>query len=208
MGEQKAWENRTTIYLAAAAGAEFVADIFLCPLESCRIRSVSDPAYATSLRGVAAKLLREQGPIRGFYSGFGPMLFKQIPYAMAKFAVQGRCAEIAYYSMDSSPRDCGSFVNTGISLATGVVAGVASAIISHPADGLLTKMNKGGTGDNLSIPRRMAKVAKETGVARLFTEGLGARCAMTGILTALQFGIFDTVLRSLGAEKFHFHAPS
>ena len=29
MGEEKAWENKTQIYLAAAAGAEFVADLFL-----------------------------------------------------------------------------------------------------------------------------------------------------------------------------------
>jgi len=30
---------------------------------------------------------------------------------------------------------------------------------------------------------------------------------MIGGLTALQFDIFDTVMRGLGAEKFHFHAP-
>merc|ERR1719159_240295 len=90
MGERKAWDNRTAIYLGAAAGAEFIADIFLCPLEACRIRSVSDPAYAPSLPSVAARMAREEGVIRGFYSGFGPILFKQIPYTMAKFAVQGR----------------------------------------------------------------------------------------------------------------------
>merc|ERR1719424_1001060 len=48
-GEQKAWDNRTAIYLGATAGAEFVADVFLCPLESCRIRAVSDPTYADGL---------------------------------------------------------------------------------------------------------------------------------------------------------------
>merc|ERR1719181_1275861 len=46
MGEKKAWENRTAIYLGAAAGAEFIADIFLCPLEAFRIRAVSDPSFA------------------------------------------------------------------------------------------------------------------------------------------------------------------
>jgi len=30
---------------------------------------------------------------------------------------------------------------------------------------------------------------------------------MIGTLTALQFGIFDTVMGSLGASKFHFHNP-
>ena len=31
LGEQAAWDNRTSIYLASAAIAEFIADIFLCP---------------------------------------------------------------------------------------------------------------------------------------------------------------------------------
>jgi hypothetical protein len=31
MGEQAAWNSRTSIYLASAAIAEFIADIFLCP---------------------------------------------------------------------------------------------------------------------------------------------------------------------------------
>merc|ERR1711953_259461 len=207
MGEKKAWENRTAIYLGAAARAEFVADCFLCPLEACRIRSVSDPGYASSLPGVAARLIKEEGVVRGFYSGFGPILFKQIPYTMAKFAVQGRAAESMYNGMGSSPDKIGAIANTGVSLASGVIAGVVSAIISHPADTLLSKMNVKGAGGDGSIPSRMLNVTKEIGVMKLCTTGLGARCVMIGTLTALQFGIFDTVMRTLGAEKFHFHAP-
>jgi len=207
MREQKAWDNRTAIYLGAAAGAEFIADCFLCPLEACRIRSVSDPGYAATLPGVAARLIKEEGVIRGFYSGFGPILFKQIPYTMAKFAVQGRAAELMYDSLGKKPSDLGALGNTGISLASGVIAGVVSAIISHPADTLLSKMNKKGAGGDGSIPTRMLNVTKEMGVINLCTTGLGARCVMIGTLTALQFGIFDTVMRTLGAEKFHFHEP-
>jgi len=207
VGDKKAWDNRTAIYLGAAAGAEFIADCFLCPLEACRIRSVSDPGYASSFPGVAARLVKEEGVIRGFYSGFGPILFKQIPYTMAKFAVQGRAAEYVYANMGKSPADCGAVLNTGVSLGTGVIAGVVSAIISHPADTLLSKVNKAGAGGDGSIPSRMMNIAKETGAAKLCTQGLGARCVMIGTLTALQFGIFDTVMRSLGAEKFHFHKP-
>jgi len=207
MGEKKAWENRTAIYLGAAAGAEFVADCFLCPLEACRIRSVSDPGYAPSLPGVAARLIKEEGVIRGFYSGFGPILFKQIPYTMAKFAVQGRAAESIYGSMGKSPKECGVGMNTLVSLGSGVVAGVVSAIISHPADTLLSKVNKAGAGGDGSIASRMINITKENGVINICTQGIGARCVMIGTLTALQFGIFDTVMRTLGAEKFHFHNP-
>merc|ERR1711988_958222 len=111
LGEKKAWDNRTAIYLGAAAGAEFIADCFLCPLEACRIRSVSDPGYANGLAGVAARLIKEEGVVRGFYSGFGPILFKQIPYTMAKFAVQGRCAEMIYGGMNTDPKKCSGLMN-------------------------------------------------------------------------------------------------
>merc|ERR1711963_485436 len=170
--------------------------------------AVSDPGYASSLPGVAARLIKEEGVIRGFYSGFWPILFKQVPYTMAKFAVQGRVAEAMYKNMGKSPSDCGALLNTGVSLSSGVVAGVVSAIISHPADTLLSKVNKAGAGGDGSIPSRMMNITKETGVVKLCTQGLGARCVMIGTLTALQFGIFDTVMRGLGAEKFHFHAPA
>jgi len=208
IGEKKAWDNRTAIYLGAAAGAEFIADIFLCPLEACRIRSVSDPSYGSSLPGVASRLIKEEGVIRGLYSGFGPILFKQVPYTMAKFAVQGRVAEAMYKNMGKSPAECGFALTTGVSLSSGTVAGVVAAIISHPADSLLTKVNKAGAGGDGSIPSRMMNITTETGVMKLCTQGLGARCVMIGTLTALQFGIFDTVMRTLGAEKFHFHAPA
>merc|ERR1711860_310780 len=188
----------------AAAGAEFIADIFLCPLEACRIRSVSDPGYASSLPGVAARLIKEEGVIRGFYSGFGPILFKQVPYTMAKFAVQGRVAESMYNSMGTTADQLGSLADTGVMLGSGVVAGVAAAIISHPADTLLSKVNKAGAGGDGSIPSRMMNITKETGVVKLCTQGLGARCVMIGTLTALQFGIFDSVMRALGASKFNF----
>jgi solute carrier family 25 phosphate transporter 3 len=207
MGEEKAYNNRTAIYLGAAAGAEFVADCFLCPLEAARIRAVSNPDYGNGLVGVATRLMKEEGILRGFYSGFGPILFKQIPYTMAKFAVQGRAAEAMYGGMGSSPEKLGAAMNMGVSLSSGVIAGVAAAIISHPADTLLSKMNKAGEGGTGSIPSRMMNVTKQMGVANLCTTGLGARCVMIGTLTALQFAIFDSILRVLGAEKFHFHAP-
>jgi len=134
-------------------------------------------------------------------------LFKQIPYTMAKFAVQGMVADGWYASMNCKPSDCGQAYNTCVSLGSGTIAGVVAAIISHPADTLLSKVNKAGAGGDGPIPERMMNITKETGVVKLCTQGLGARCVMIGTLTALQFGIFDTVMGALGASKFHFHAP-
>ena len=48
---------------------------------------------AIQLAHGATRLVKEEGVIRGFYSGFGPICMKQIPYTMAKFAVQGAAAQ-------------------------------------------------------------------------------------------------------------------
>jgi len=71
---------------------------------------------------------------------------------MAKFAVQGAAAESIYGSMGKTPADLSKGANVGVSLLSGVIAGVAAAIISHPADTLLSKVNKAGAGGwNYSI---------------------------------------------------------
>jgi len=208
MGVEKAWANKTQIYLAAAAGAEFIADIFLCPLESTRIRLVSDPTFAKGLGDGAARLMKEEGVIRGFYSGLGPILLKQIPYTMAKFAVQGKAADAIYASMGKTSKDLSPGQNLGVSIGSGLIAGVAAAIISHPADTLLSKVNKAGAGGEGSIITRLGRIAGEIGFVKLATVGLGARCVMIGTLTALQFAIFDTIMEATGAAKFQFTDPA
>ncbi|KAJ3223716.1 hypothetical protein HDU81_008988 [Chytriomyces hyalinus] len=207
LGDEAAWNNRVAIYLGAAAAAEFVADIFLCPLEATRIRLVSNPSFANGLADAFPKIIKQDGIIKGFYSGFGPILFKQIPYTMAKFAVQGIAAEQIYNAIGKKPQELSSNQNLGVSLGSGVIAGVAAAIISHPADTLLSMVNKEGAGGNGSITSRLMNLARETGLARLCLNGLGPRCVMIGTLTAGQFVLFDSVMAATGATKFHFVDP-
>lgn len=142
LGEEAAWNNRSAIYLGASAVAEFIADIFLCPLEATRIRLVSNPSFADGLLSGATRLFKEEGLIKGFYSGFGPILLKQVPYTMAKFAVQGAAAEeIATKVVGKDLGKLTGATKLGVSLLSGVIAGVAAAIISHPADTLLSKVS-------------------------------------------------------------------
>lgn len=207
LGDERAWELKTPIYLGAAAVAEFIADIFLCPLEAVRIRSVSDPEFCDGLADGFVKMAKAEG-VGGFYAGFVPILFKQVPYTMAKFAVQGNAADAIYASMGKTPSEMSSTGNVGVSLLSGVIAGVAAAIISHPADTLLSKVNKKGAGGDGPMLSRLMNITKETGLVNLCTVGLLPRCVMIGTLTAGQFGIFDTVMNALGASKFHFHNPN
>jgi solute carrier family 25 phosphate transporter 3 len=207
LGERDAYTYRFPIYLGAAAAAEFIADIFLCPLEATRIRLVSNPSFASGLLSAAPKIVKTDGFIKGFYSGFGPILFKQVPYTMAKFAVQGWAAEKIFQAAKIDVKTASDSTKVTVSLASGVIAGVSAAIISHPADTLLSLVNKQGAGGNGSITSRLLNLAKETGFKKLCLTGLGARCVMVGSLTAFQFALFDTVMSVTGAEKFHFHNP-
>lgn len=76
LGYETASNNRTAVYLASSAAAEFFADIALCPLEATRIRLVSEPTFASGLVSGVGKIARTEG-LGAFYSGFGPILFKQ-----------------------------------------------------------------------------------------------------------------------------------
>jgi len=207
LGDQKAWDNRTSIYLASSAMAEFIADLFLCPLEAIRIKSVSDPTFPKGVSGGISRVLSTQG-VGGLYAGLGPILFKQVPYTMAKFAVQGKAAEAMYNASRLTPETASKSTSLTISLASGVIAGVAAAVVSHPADTLLSLINKSGGDKSGSTTTRLIRLARETGFKKLCTVGLLPRCVMIGTLTAGQFGIFDTVMSALGAEKFHFHNPA
>ena len=52
--------------------AEFIADIFLCPLEATRIRLVSEPTFAKGVMDGMPKLAATEGMMKGFYSGADP----------------------------------------------------------------------------------------------------------------------------------------
>ncbi|GAA5806161.1 mitochondrial phosphate carrier protein [Helicostylum pulchrum] len=198
LGAEKASENRTAIYLGSSAIAEFFADVALCPLEATRIRLVSQPTFATGLLGGFSRILKEEGVVKGFYSGFGPILLKQVPYTMAKFVVFERTTELIINQMGKTKDQLSPSTMTTVNLGSGIVAGTVAAIVSQPADTLLSKINKqkGVAGESLTT--RLITMAGQLGVKGLFL-GLGPRVVMVATLTAGQFAIYGDIKRVLGA---------
>ena len=78
-----------------------------------------------------------------------------------------------------------AFVNLG----SGLIAGFAAAIISQPADTMLSKINKTKGLPGQSTTSRLVQIAKELGLRGSF-GGIGARLFMVGTLTAGQFAIY------------------
>ncbi|WWC71072.1 uncharacterized protein I206_105025 [Kwoniella pini CBS 10737] len=197
LGVDKARENRQLVYLGASGIAEFFADIALCPLEATRIRLVSQPSFATGLASGFLRILREEGP-GAFYAGFGPILFKQVPYTMAKFGVFEVASEKILSFTGKSKGSLTSGQQTGLNLSAGLIAGMAAAVISQPADTLLSKINKSKGAPGQSTTSRLVQMAGQLGVGGLFT-GMGARLVMIGTLTAGQFFIYGDIKKALNA---------
>ncbi|KAJ7505224.1 mitochondrial carrier domain-containing protein [Mycena galericulata] len=195
--QESAVKYRTAIYLGAASVAEFFADILLTPLEATRIRLVSERGYATGLVTGFTRMAREGG-IRELYAGFIPILCKQIPYAIGQFTVNEFCHELVFRSMsEETKQNLSATSKFGISLGSGVTAGFAAAILSHPADTLLSQINK-GHGPSGSMVYRLTALAREAGFKGLFA-GLGPRMLMTAGLVSSQFLMYGEIKRALGA---------
>ena len=177
--QENAYLWRTTLYLAASASAEFFADIGLAPLEAVKVRIQTKPGFASTLREGFPKIMREEG-MSGFYKGLVPLWGRQIPYTMMKFACFERTVEALYQYVVPKPRDqCSKGEQLLVTFAAGYIAGVFCAIVSHPADTIVSKLNneKGLT---------MGEAARRIGFAGLW-KGLGPRIIMIGNLTAFCF---------------------
>lgn len=197
VGLEKARQNRTTVYSISAASAEFFASIALCPLEATRIRLVSSPGYAKGLIDGFSKILTTEG-IGAFYAGFGPILFKQIPYTVTKFVAFEKFSETILGQFDKSKLSGGAM--TGVNLCSGLLAGFAAAIVSQPADTMLSKINKTKGLPGESTLSRLIKIAGGLGVRGSFA-GLPTRLFMVGGLTAGQFAIYGDIKKALGATN-------
>jgi len=82
---------------------------------------------------------------------------------------------------------------------------VFCAIVSHPADTMVSKLNnmktEGSLGQNVSL------IYKQVGFAGLW-RGLGTRIVMIGTLKGLQWWIYDTFKTMTGLQTTGGAAPS
>ncbi|XP_055714553.1 phosphate carrier protein, mitochondrial-like [Phlebotomus papatasi] len=185
IGEENSYLWRTSLYLAASASAEFFADIALSPMEAAKVRIQTMPGYADTLRQALPKMMKDEG-MAAFYKGLVPLWMRQIPYTMMKFACFERTLELLYKYVVPKPRaECTKGEQLIVTFAAGYIAGVFCAIVSHPADTVVSKLNqeKGSTA---------FEVAKKLGFAGLW-KGLLPRIVMIGTLTAAQWFIYDAV---------------
>ena len=133
--------NKTVVYLGASASAEFLADLALCPFEAIKVRmQTTVPPYASNLREGWSKITAKEG-IGGLYKGLYPLWARQIPYTMVKFATFETTVNQIYKQLGKPKEAYSSLQQTGVSFLAGYIAGVGCAVVSHPADVMVSKLN-------------------------------------------------------------------
>ncbi|KAL9279390.1 Mitochondrial phosphate carrier protein 3 [Arabidopsis thaliana] len=200
-GPEYTAKYKTLIYLAGSASAEIIADIALCPFEAVKVRVQTQPGFARGMSDGFPKFIKSEG-YGGLYKGLAPLWGRQIPYTMMKFASFETIVEMIYkYAIPNPKSECSKGLQLGVSFAGGYVAGVFCAIVSHPADNLVSFLNnaKGAT---------VGDAVKKIGMVGLFTRGLPLRIVMIGTLTGAQWGLYDAFKVFVGLPTTGGVAPA
>lgn len=191
-GEEAAHKYKTGLYLAASASAEFLADIALCPFEAVKVRmqgNMPNP-YKGTLDGIQSIAGKEGWA--GLYKGIYPLWGRQIPYTMMKFASFETIVEMMYDRMPGQKSDYGKAAQTGVAFTGGYMAGILCAIVSHPADVMVSKLNAYREPGE-AFGSAMGRIYKDIGFSGLW-NGLPVRIVMIGTLTGLQWMIYVSLL--------------
>lgn len=196
-------ENTAAAYIAASVIAGAVASILLCPMESTRIRIVTDPGYAgLGLLSGFPKLLKEDGLLSTF-SGIYAMLAKQVPYTMAKQVSFDVVAGILYTILANKFANVNADdAKWAVSVTAAFVASIFACIFSQPGDMILTETYKEKSGKGFF--GIVGDIYKKKGLEGYFT-GTKARIAHVSTIITSQLVIYDIVKQALGLPATGSH---
>ncbi|KAL2832967.1 mitochondrial carrier domain-containing protein [Aspergillus cavernicola] len=188
--------NRTLVHLGASASAEFIADVALCPFEAIKVRMQTTlPPFANTMREGWSKVVAQEG-LSGLYKGLYPLWARQIPYTMTKFATFEETVSLIYRTLGKPKESFNGLQQTGVSFAGGYIAGIFCAIVSHPADVLVSKLNADRKAGE-SAMKAVSRIYGNIGFPGLW-NGLPTRIVMLGTLTGFQWLIYDSFKVFLG----------
>ncbi|TFJ87952.1 hypothetical protein NSK_001298 [Nannochloropsis salina CCMP1776] len=187
VGPAAAMQFHAPLVILAGALATVIACLGVCPAEALRIRMV---ANAESFQDTLTGAVEQEGGIPSLWDGFPPLLVRQVLFGMMKFLVFDSVG-IAIFTAAPFLRESVAS-SLAVSLFSGAVAGVASAIVSQPADTILSRMNAEARP---SVMEAVSSILAERGVQGLFV-GLGTRCLWSGSIISGQFLLYD-VFRNL-----------
>jgi len=145
-------------------------------------------AVNNGMVAMVARMVKE-GSLGELFAGLGPAVVGEIPFMMAKFAVFDAVSK-AIYALFPTASDAVA-LSLAVSLVSGMTAGVAAAVVSHPFDTLTTKVTQ------YSQQRRGGGILEAVrdiygqGGAGGFFKGSFPRAVKSAANIAIQFFLYD-----------------
>lgn len=201
---KKAAQYQTAGFLISSACAEVIADCLLCPMESLKVRvQTSLPPNEFPTKFIEGfNTLKLEGT-DGFFKGLYPLMARQVPYTMVKFGMFENTVKYVYKNILTKEKSSYSkATQLTVTFLSGYWSGIFCAVVSHPADTMVSKINnlKDVEGQpKLSTGAKVSKIYSEIGFGGLW-KGLSIRILMVGTLTGLQWWIYDTFKTMVGLQ--------
>lgn len=196
----KAEEYKVYGWIVSSACAEVIADIFLCPWEALKVRmQTSKPgAFPTKMWSGFGQIKSTEGN-QGFYKGLGPLWARQVPYTIVKFVFFEKTVRWFYNNVFTAKKrsEYSKATQLSVTFMSGYIAGIICALVSHPADTMVSKLNNVAGGGSLGA--NISQIYGEIGFMGLW-RGLMTRIVMIGTLTGLQWWIYDTFKTMAGLQ--------
>jgi solute carrier family 25 phosphate transporter 3 len=180
------------IILISAAIASSIGAVLICPFEAVRIRTVAQPDFAPTSTDVLTKMVKEEG-IGSLVNAIPIFLVRNVPYAMTKFLIFDLSTERLFETFPAAQEQLS--LSLLVSLVGGILGGTAAAVVSNPADTVISELKKAKS--DISPQQAVANMLERAGPSAFFV-GLPLRMVFYSLVASMTFVVYDSVRFALG----------
>jgi solute carrier family 25 (mitochondrial phosphate transporter), member 3 len=169
------------VCVTAAACAETCASVLMYPFERARVQVQTE---SLSVRPAKSPSFN--------FRGLVPLLARQVPGTIVNLYTFENTVQFIYRHVLAQPKETFSpATQLTVTLTSGYAAGMVCAVVSHPADSLLSLLVKHPTSSLRDIVSRV-------GWYQLMTRGLAPRVMTLGTIIGGQWYIYDSFKTIMG----------
>jgi solute carrier family 25 phosphate transporter 3 len=199
--------NKVVAFMLASFIAGAVAAVLLVPMESLRIKQVTDPSYKKeNIVSGLPRIIRQDG----FFimmSGVWAMLAKQVPYTFGKQVSFDLIAKFLYEISNKIDALSTNQIKWIVSIFSAFFASIVACLFSQPGDMILTETyntNGGKPGDFSQVINKIYNSPNGGGISEFF-RGTKARIVHVGMIITSQLVVYDLVKQLLGLPATGSH---
>ncbi|KAF4373965.1 hypothetical protein F8388_007871 [Cannabis sativa] len=174
--------NKSFIYFISSISAQVIADMALCPFEAVKVRVQTQPSFAKGMLDGFPKFYATEG----FTGGLLPLWGRNIPFgissvSMIMFTTFEHSVDFIYRNIIQNKKEnCSRSQQLSVSCIAGFTASTAGAVVSNPADIIVSSLYKKNAGT-------IMQAIRNTGIVNLLTRSLPVRMTIIGPLVTTQW---------------------